>query len=100
MGKTPEAARLLRTLREETGQSLRRTADELGVTASYLSRLERGQRATSEGFARRAAGYYGVDVEIVDLDRGHIPEDVARILSLHPEVMQELRDRFGSDEDQ
>ncbi len=95
VASTPATAKLLRQLREDSGQSLRKAAAELGVAPSHLSRLERGEKSPSEALSLRAAGYYGVDTDLVVLAQGNLPKDVLEILSAHPELLDELRGRFG-----
>jgi transcriptional regulator with XRE-family HTH domain len=87
---------LLRELREEQGASLRDAARALGVDASYLSRLERGQKPVSSGVLSRASTLYNVSEEVLALAEGRVPADVVRILQTHPEVIPELRERYGS----
>jgi transcriptional regulator with XRE-family HTH domain len=94
MNETAGAARLLRQLREQRGQSLRVTASELGVAPSHLSRLERGEKSASEELRHRAAAYYGVNEDLIALEEGRVPDDIVQILRRHPEVMEELRWRF------
>jgi transcriptional regulator with XRE-family HTH domain len=94
VNETAGAARLLRHLREQRGQSLRVAASELGVAPSHLSRLERGEKSASEELRRRAAAYYGVNEDLIALEEGRVPDDVIQILRRHPEVMEELRWRF------
>ena len=86
--------KLLRALREDSGKSLRSAAGDLGVVPSHLSRLERGEVSSSAELRARAARYYGVDAELLDLAEGYVPADVARILAEHPELITELRTRF------
>lgn len=85
------AGRLLRELRQAQKRSLRATASELGLAASHLSRLERGERNPSPEMSQRIADYYGVPNEVIELAEGRIPPDVARILSEHPEELDRLR---------
>ncbi|HXN62940.1 MAG TPA: helix-turn-helix transcriptional regulator [Acidimicrobiales bacterium] len=93
MSKTPASANLLRKLREESGQSLRQAASELGVAASHLSRLERGEKSPSEALSEKVAGYYGVDGDLIQLNDGRVPADILEILRTHPELLAELRQR-------
>jgi transcriptional regulator with XRE-family HTH domain len=95
VSETVVAARLLRQLRKDQGRSLREVADELGVAPSHLSRLERGEKSPSGELIQRAARYYGLDDEIVGLASGRVPADVVEILRRFPELLGELRDRFG-----
>ena len=95
MSETAGAARLLRQLREGRGQTLRSAAGDLGVAPSHLSRWERGEKAPSGDLQQRAADYYGVDADVLGLEAGRVPEDVLDILRAHPELLVELRTRFG-----
>jgi transcriptional regulator with XRE-family HTH domain len=88
---------LLRELREVQGQSLRQAARALDVNPAYLSRVERGQKPASPGVLERAAHYYDIPRELLGLSRGEVPSDVVAILQAHPEILGELRSRFGSD---
>lgn len=94
MNETASAARLLRRVREERGESLRSAAQGIGVAPSHLSRLERGEKSASDELRQRAAKYYGVDADAVALEEGRPPADVIEILRRHPEVLDELRRRF------
>lgn len=95
MGTVGGAGALLRRAREERQESLRTAAHELTVTASHLSRLERGQKNASDDLLRRAAQRYGLPLTILGLS--DIPEDVVAILRAHPELIEELRGRFGDE---
>jgi transcriptional regulator with XRE-family HTH domain len=86
---------LLRRLREQRGESLRSVARSLGVTPSYLSRVERGEKAASLGLQERASSYYGIESEMLTAAGGLIPEDIVEILRRHPKVIAELRERYG-----
>ena len=95
MSETVDAARLLRRLRQDRGQSLRAAAGDLGVAASHLSRLERGEKSPSDDLIRRAAQYYGLDNDLVTLESGRVPPDIIDILRSRPELMGELRAKYG-----
>jgi transcriptional regulator with XRE-family HTH domain len=88
-------AQLLRDLRQQQGASLREAAHELGVAASHLSRLERGYKSPSGALRDRAANYYGIAPDVVSLADGVVPEDIKTILMRHPELLSELRERYG-----
>jgi XRE family transcriptional regulator, stress-response regulator len=87
---------LLRDIREEQGHSLREAARALDVSPAYLSRVERGQKAPSPAIIARASSYYDVPRELLELSRGRVPEDVVGILQRHPDVLEELRAKYGS----
>lgn len=99
MSRSRSAASLLRDLRRRQGKSLRSAADDLGVTAGYLSRLERGEKTASPDLVQRAAHYYDVDPDLLALGDGRVPEDVVAILQRKPDLLDELRRRFGSEQD-
>lgn len=89
------AAELLRDLREKQGQSLRGAAGEIGIAPSHLSRLENGQRAVTNELADRIASHYGINsADLVAARDGRIPDDVVEILSRHPELIEQIRERF------
>ena len=92
---TRPVATLLRELRERKGQSLRSAADELGMAPSHLSRLERGERRPSDELATRFADYYGTTPDALAAATGRVPDDVVRMLLLHPEAITELRRKYG-----
>lgn len=89
------AAQALRKLRESQGRSLRTAASELGLAASFLSRVERGERSCSPELGRRMADYYGVSSEFIGLADGKLPDDIIRILQDHPEEITRLRKTYG-----
>lgn len=82
---------LLRELRESRGESLRSAATKVGVAASQLSRVERGQRSIG-GLAERLADYYAVPIDRLVL--GQVPHDIAEILRLHPAEIDRLRAEY------
>ncbi|MCY3862646.1 MAG: helix-turn-helix transcriptional regulator [bacterium] len=88
-------AGMLRNAREAKGQSLRSAAKDLGVDASYLSRVETGERQPSAELRDRAVSHYALDGEHVALAAGDIPSDIAEILLQHPELLVEIRARYG-----
>ena len=84
---------ILRKAREAKGQSLRGAARELGVDASYLSRVESGERLLSAGLRERAESLYELDGDALALSAGQVPDNVLEILQRHPEVLNEIRTR-------
>jgi transcriptional regulator with XRE-family HTH domain len=92
---TRPLSELLRELREERGSSLRTAAKDLGVDPSYLSRLERGEKAASPQMLRKAASYYEVPEEELALAEGKLPADVVGILREHPELIDRIRSEYG-----
>ncbi len=95
--ETRPLSELLRELREERGSSLRAAAKDLGVDPSYLSRLERGEKAASPQLLRKAASYYEVPEEELALAEGKLPADVIEILRAHPDLIDRIRTEYGSE---
>ena len=95
MAATPSTANLLRDLRRQQGRSLRSAAADIGVAPSQLSRLERGQRGLAADVSLRLSNYYGISAEVLALAQGEVPEDVVRILQMHPEEVEKLRERYA-----
>ena len=90
------AAALLRELRERQGQTLRSAASEIGVAASQLSRMERGERPIGGAIARKLSTHYGVPAEVIELATGNVPSDILNILRNHPEEIEYLRRKYGA----
>lgn len=86
---------LLRDLREEQGRTLREAARALDVNPAYLSRVERGEKPASPAVIERASNYYDVPQELLALSRGRVPADIVQILQRHPDLLAELRSRYG-----
>ena len=93
MSSGTRAGDLLRRAREERHESLRQAAASLTVAPSHLSRLERGEKGASEELLRRAARYYGLKPS--ELGASDIPDDIRRILRERPELVNEIRERYG-----
>jgi len=93
------AASLLRRLRREQGRSLRAASAELGLAASYLSRIERGQRTPASDTAERLAGFYGIEPDLLSLAEGIVPQDIVKILQEHPHEISNLRRKYRNRQD-
>lgn len=86
---------LLRELRVSTGLGIKRLAPELGVTYSYLSKLENNEVGPSEELIGRVAKYFRYDRSRLLLSAGKVPEEILEILRDNPdEAIAFLRERF------
>lgn len=86
----------LRRLRKKKGFGLKRAAPDLGITYTYLSKVENERAVPSEGLLERMATYYGVDETELMLEADKIPADIRRILRENPrEALDYLRERFA-----
>lgn len=91
-----EFGKILRDLRTNADIGIKRLAPELGVTYTYLSKLENNQVRPSEEFVGRVAHYFQYDHNQLLLAANKVPPDVLRILRDHPmEAIDLLRERFG-----
>jgi HTH-type transcriptional regulator, competence development regulator len=89
--------KILRKLRSETGVGIKRLAPELGVSYTYLSKLENNELSPSEDLVTRIATYFKCDRNSLLLSAGRIPPEVVKILQEHPEEAVELlKRRFGN----
>ncbi len=89
--------KLLRGMRRQSGVSIKRLAPELGVTYSYVSKLEPGATLPSEELVYKTAKYFSQDPNELLLAAGKVPADILKILQEHPEdATNFLRERFGT----
>jgi HTH-type transcriptional regulator, competence development regulator len=87
---------LFKRLRKDAGIGIKKLAPHLGVTYSYLSKLENGSTLPSEELVYRTARYFSCDPNPLMLAAGKVPRDVLKILQENPEdAFEFLKDRFG-----
>jgi HTH-type transcriptional regulator, competence development regulator len=87
---------ILRKLRKESEIGIKRLAPRLGVSYSYLSKLENDEVGPSEELVGRIAKYFRYDKDRLLLSAGKVPPDVLKILSENPDqAIQFLKERFG-----
>jgi len=92
-----EFGKILKKLRTDSGQGIKKLAPELGVSYTYLSKLENGAIAPSEKFVGRVAKYFSYSQDALLLSAGKVPSEVLEILRKNPdEAVNYLRERFGS----
>jgi len=86
---------LIRDRRCASGLGLKRAAPHLGVTYTYLSKIENGLVTPSDELLQRMAAYYG-DSDALFAAASRLPPDVQAILRENQqEAVQVLRKRFG-----
>jgi len=83
---------LLRKKRVEKGFSLRRFAEKVGVSPTYLSHVEQGKVDTppTAERVRRMAELLGENADEWIALAGRLPEDVREIIKKQPTQMPEL----------
>jgi transcriptional regulator with XRE-family HTH domain len=87
---------ILRRLRKESEIGIKGLAPRLGVSYSYLSKLENDEVGPSEELVGRIAKYFRYDRDRLLLSAGKVPPDVLKILSENPDqAVQFLKERFG-----
>lgn len=90
---------LLRDLRSTKGIGIKQLAPELGVTYTYLSKLEHNQVRPSRELVGRIAQYFSYDQNRLLLAADKVPSDVMEILRRHPdEAIALLHERFGENQ--
>jgi DNA modification methylase/DNA-binding XRE family transcriptional regulator/uncharacterized C2H2 Zn-finger protein len=67
---------LIKRRREGLGLSLQELADQVGVSKSFLSRIESGERSLSDSQAAGLAQVLGAPSELLLLESGRLPADV------------------------
>lgn len=89
---------LLREFRQQAGIGIKKLAPELGVTYSYLSKLESNQAHPSTEFVERVSTYFGYDLDRLLLSADRVPPEVLLILQENPdEAITFLREHFRSE---
>jgi transcriptional regulator with XRE-family HTH domain len=94
--KRPSLGKQLRALRKQTGLGLKQVAPRLGITYTYLSKLENDAQKPSEELLRRIARYYGEDAAELFVAAGRIPADILAALQSDPQqAVAFLREQLG-----
>ncbi len=90
-------AEYLKALRRRKGVGLKRAAPELGVSYTYLSKIENSRSNPSAELLERMAKYYDADKDELLVLADRIPEDIQAILRENPrEALDFLRRRFSN----
>ncbi len=91
-----EFGEILKELRRERKLGIKRLAPDLGVSYSYLSKLENARATPSDDLLLRVSAYFDYDSSRLFLSASRIPPEVLTILREHPdEAVTYLRERFG-----
>jgi transcriptional regulator with XRE-family HTH domain len=91
-----ELGKYLRQLRKERAVGLKQAAPKIGVSYTYLSKLETGGQDPSDEVLAKLAHYYDVDTEVLGLMAGKLPDDILTVLQGDPTTALEfLRRNFG-----
>lgn len=91
-----EFSKILHDLRSKKGISIKQLAPALGVSYTYLSKLENNQARPSHELVERIANYFCYDQHRLLLAAEKVPSDILEILRENPdEAIELLRERFG-----
>lgn len=101
-GKRDSFGRLLRDKRVEKGFSLRKFAEAVGVSPTYLSQVEQGNvMPPTADRVKRMAELLGENPDEWIALAGRVPEDLPGIIQKEPTAMPELlREASGLTADQ
>ena len=100
MQQSPDLIELGETLRghreacaaeDRRGFSVRSLAARLGVSATYLSGLERGQQRPTETLLRQLARELGIEPEPLLALARRVPEDVSSAIAARPALAEAVR---------
>jgi len=88
----PKFGTLIRDRRTATGYSLRRFAELVGVSPTYLSHVEQGKVDSPPTADRiqKMAELLGESPDALIATAGRVPEDLAKIIQSQPEAMPAL----------
>lgn len=91
LGERLRAGRLARAAADPRGFSVRAVAARLGVSATYLSLVERGAQRPTEPFLRALAADLGLEAEALLPLAGRVAEDVTAALLARPALAEAVR---------
>ncbi len=88
--------KLLKSLRNEKGVSIKQLAAELGLNYTYISKLENSKVNPSSKVIIKFSDYFNYSSDELMLAADKIPKDILQILKNNPqETVIYLRRRFG-----
>lgn len=89
--------KLLRSTREAQSLTLLQLGRRIGVSSSYLSRIETGDKThqPSEALLVRLAAELGLDEDALLVAAGRIPKDVHAFLIESPSTLEKVRKMMG-----
>jgi len=88
--------KLIADLRTKEGLGIKALAPRVGITYTYLSKLENGRAFPSADVIRKLARYFEYDEDVMMLAAGRIPADTLEILQRNPqEAIAFLKEKFG-----
>ena len=88
---------IVRELREKKGLGIKRLAPDIGVSYTYLSKIENDKTKPSEEFIEKIADYFEYEKEELLIRSGRLPKDIIDIIKENPkDAIDLLRKEFGA----
>lgn len=91
LGEKLRECREARAAADRRAFSVRSLAARLGVSATYLSGLERGQQRPTEALLRQLAGELAIEPEPLLALARRVPEDVTAAIAARPALAEAVR---------
>lgn len=89
---------VLRELRVRCGLGIKSAAPLVGISYSYLSKIENNVKQPSLGLITELCKLYGADADTVIAKSGALPPDVKEIVKTHgKDVFDLLRSTYSDD---
>ena len=88
---------IVRELREKKGLGIKRLGPDIGVSYTYLSKIENDKTKPSEEFIEKIADYFEYEKEELLIRSGRLPKDIIDIIKENPkDAVDLLRKEFGA----
>ncbi len=87
--------KILKSIRLERGIGIKKLASDIGVSYTYISKLENDKSMPSSDFIKRIADYFNYNSDKLYVSANKLPHDVEEIIRDNPEeAINYLRDMF------
>lgn len=83
MAAPKQLGHLLRESRKKAGKSLKQAGEDVGVSYTYISKLENGIVRPSSEMLERLSEYYDADRDELYIAANKVPSDIDHILASH-----------------
>lgn len=98
LGKSDTVGAALRDLRKRTKFGIKTVAPKVGVSYTYLSKIENNVKLPSPGLVLMLCNLYGADADNLIAKLGAVPEDIQEIVKEHGKgAFDLLRSTYSSD---
>lgn len=98
MLKKKTVGTILRVLRQEAGYGIKTVAPKVGISYSYLSKVETNKKAPSTGLIEKLCKFYEADADEIIAKTGALPSDVSEIIKEYgKDAFELLRSTYTDD---